>query len=113
MNDLILAYPEIEQFKSLKAAFTLLKNVSDQTPLKYYKKFVTDKYGRQIKERDEDFFLQCKDYDDIQQLSTQPEYWEDFLEQLKVMWQTMSYENKEAIWNYFSILTLLAEKVNV
>ena len=113
MNDLILAYPEIEQFKSLKAAFTVLKNVSEQTPLKYYNKYVVAKYRKQIKERDEEFFLKCKDYDDIKDVSATPEYWEDFLEQLKIMWATMSADNKEAIWNYFTILTLLAEKVAV
>lgn len=113
MNDLILAYPEIEQFKSLKAAFTVLKNVSEQTPLKYYNKYVVAKYRQQIKDRDEDFFLKCKDYEDIKDVSSQPEYWEDFLEQLKTMWVPMSQENKEAIWNYFTILTVLAEKALV
>jgi len=111
MNDLILAYLEIEQFKSLKAALTLLKNISEKTPMQYFKQFILPKYGAQIKTRDEQFFLACNDYSgDIQQVATRPEYWEDFIDHLKSMWGTMSDDNKEAIWNYMTLLTAIAER---
>lgn len=116
MNDLILAYPEIEQFKSLKAAFSLLKNIDENKPIKYFKSYFLTKYGQRIKERDEQFFIECTDYNtDIRTISTSkcPEYWEDFIEHLKSMWSTMSPENKEVIWNYLAILTLIAEKITI
>ena len=112
MADLILAYPEIEQFKALKGAFTLLKNVSEDTPVKMFKTNVLSKYKKQIDERDEQFFLAREDYDeDISQVTSHVEYWKDFIQFLKKLWLTMNDENKEAIWNHLKVLTLIASQI--
>jgi len=114
MNDLINSYPEIEQFKSFKASFTLLKNISETTPIKYFKHYFLVKYGDHIKNKNEQFFLN-NEYGQDMQLTTNHsnEYWTDFINQLKNMWGTMSPENKDAIWNYLSILVIFAEKVSI
>ncbi len=112
LADLIQAYPEIEQFKTLKGAFTLLKNVSEDTPLKMFQRNVLSKYSKEIEERDEHFFLQRDDYDsDIIQVTTHVEYWRDFITNLKSLWQSMSPENKEAIWNHLNFLTVIARQI--
>jgi len=113
LADLIQAYPEIEHFKTLKGAFTLLKNVSEDTPLRMFRTNVLSKYKKQIEDRDEQFFLQRDDYDeDIMQITTHIEYWKDFITNLKNLWKSMTPDNKDAIWNHLSFLTVIASHIH-
>jgi hypothetical protein len=112
MRDLIIAYPEIEHFKSLKALFTLVKNVAEDKPVQIFKTYIVRQYREHIMSRDENFFLNFDDYHkDIEVITQQPQYWNDFILQLKGMWTTMSADNKEAIWNYMSLLVLIADNI--
>lgn len=113
MSDLILAYPEIEHFKKLKGIFTLVKNVAEDKPAKLFKSYIADRYKEHITQKNEQFFLGFEDYhDDIKCVTEHPEYWNEFIQHLKVMWTTMHDDNKNAIWNYMILLTLLCENVS-
>jgi hypothetical protein len=113
MTDLITAYPEVEPFKKLKAVVNLVKNIAEDMPLKLYKSYIVNRYKDKIMSKDEEFFLSFEGYhNDIKMVSQHPEYWNDFITQLKSMWGTMSNENKKVIWNYMTILTVIADNIS-
>ena len=113
LKELQNAYPEIDQFKRLKAAFNLLSSVQEDAPVKIFKRVVLDRFKDKILSSNEDFFLDYADYDGIENYSKRPEYWADFFEQLKSLWKDMSQDNKDAIWKYMKLLVLLGEAVGV
>lgn len=112
MTDLIVAYPEVEQFKKLKAIFTLVKNVSEDTPLKIFKEHVVRHFREYILNRDETFFMTFEGYhENLKSVSNHADYWYEFIVYLKQMWETMSKENKDAIWNHLVVLIMISDKL--
>ena len=90
----------------------MLLLVDEKKVINMFKEFVYSKYKVQIEKRDSDFFLQ-NNYDDIvaQTKTDTPEITAQLINKIKSYWISMSNENKEVVWKYFTVLIRLCEKL--
>lgn len=117
LNDLIKLFPEDTDFKIYKTAINLVKLADEKKPLQYYKKFVTDEYKEHINNRNDKFFLE-HDYSDIlnneelkSELDSDANISNKIVKRLKGYWGVLTPDNKEIVWNYFSIFLKISEKI--
>lgn len=109
MTDLISSYPNDKDFLMFKQSYKMLKLVDDTKPTLLFKMY-TMKYIDQITSKDEKFFLD-HDFKDELCSSDNQDFSSEMLRKLKSYWSTMSYENKEAIWNYLNLLCKIILKI--
>ena len=112
INDLILVYPNDNDLYTFKTSMKMLLLVDEKKVISMFKEFVYSKYKVQIEKRDSDFFLQ-NNYDDIvaQTKTDTPEITAQLINKIKSYWISMSNENKEVVWKYFTVLIKLCEKL--
>tara|TARA_B100000941_G_C28367168_1_gene480133 strand:- start:18 stop:419 length:402 start_codon:yes stop_codon:yes gene_type:complete len=116
LNDLIRLFPDDADFKMYKTAISLAKLADEKKPLQYYKKFVTDEYKEHIRNKNDKFFLD-HDYKEIlsdSELSNDinsGDFSSQIVDRLKGYWSQISDENKEIVWNYFTLFLKISEKV--
>jgi len=116
LNDLILLFPDDADFKMYKTAISLAKLADEKKPLQYYKKFVTEEYKEHIRNKNDKFFLD-HDYKEIlsdSELSNDinsGDFSSQIVDRLKGYWSQISDENKEIVWNYFTLFLKISEKV--
>lgn len=116
LNDLIRLFPDDADFKMYKTAISLAKLADEKKPLQYYKKFVTDEYKEHIRNKNDKFFLD-HDYKEIlsdSELSSNinsGDFSSQIVDRLKGYWSQISDENKEIVWNYFTLFLKISEKV--
>jgi hypothetical protein len=107
-KDLIIAFPNIEQFKILRSGFNLIKNFDHKKPQKIFNSYIGSLYKDMILTKNEEFFLQKKDFDIY--YNTEKEYWESFINYLRNIWTNVNNTDKESIWKYLHILLILSHK---
>ena len=100
-------FPNIQEFHKFSSGIILLKNIEPKTLENIFRTYVLAKYKDQLLCKDDNFFLQHAGYD---VLSQRQDYWLSFIDQLKNMWKTLDDDNKEIIWQYFHVLTVLSDK---
>jgi len=108
-TDLITVFPDIKEFQTFQSGLSVLKNVNVKSPQIIFNNHILNKFKEEILKKDENFFLNEAEYDI---LVKETDYWLDFIKQLKIIWKTMSDENKEIIWKYLHILCILSDKCN-
>ena len=106
-KDLVVTFPDIQQFKTFKTAFTMMKNLDERKPIKIFNEYISANYKDVIMNKDESFFL-VNDIDLSQ--STQQEYWKEFIDNLRNIWKDLEEDNKTSIWKYFQVLIVLNDK---
>lgn len=107
LRDLSDAFPNVKQFGNFKTGFVLMKNLDPKKPQKVFHEYVYLPYGDQIKSKNEDFFLKAKF--DISS-SSRIEYWQEFIDNLRSIWQELGEKDKSTIWTYLILLVKLNEK---
>lgn len=113
INDLIKTFPEDNDFKLFKGTIKLLKLASTKKPLELFNLGLTDEYKQNIRDRNENFFLE-NDYTDVlnnNELKIDDNVNNDLIIKLKNYWKDLNEENRETVWNYFTILLRLCDKV--
>ena len=116
LNDLIRLFTDDADFKMYKTAISLAKLADEKKPLQYYKKFVTEEYKEHIRNKNDKFFLD-HDYKEIlsdSELSNEinsGDFSSQIVDRLKGYWSQISDENKEIVWNYFTLFLKISEKV--
>ena len=116
LNDLILLFPNDVDFKMYKTAISLLKLTDEKKPLQYYKKFVNDEYKEHIINKNDTFFLNndfneiIKDTELNNEINTS-DISSKIIDRLKGYWSKISDDNKNIIWNYFSLFLKISDKV--
>ena len=116
LNDLIRLFPDDADFKMYKTAISLAKLADEKKPLQYYKKFVTEEYKEHIRNKNDKFFLD-HDYKEIlsdSELSNDinsGDFSSQIVDRLKGYWSQISDENKEIVWNHFTLFLKISEKV--
>jgi hypothetical protein len=105
-KELCESFPEIKHFTYVKSGFAFWKNLDDRKPQEFFNNYVYTKYKDQIKNRNEDFFLETK----YEIYSNSKEYWMEFIDNIRQIWATLDEDNKTVIWKYFMILIVLNEK---
>lgn len=107
LRDLTDAFPNIKQFSNFKTGFILMKNLDDKKPQKIFHDYVFVPYARHIKEKNEQFFLETS-FDTSN--SSRAEYWEDFIQNIRGIWNSLGEKDKNSIWTYLQLLVKLDEK---
>lgn len=102
INDLILIYPTVEDFKFLQVGFMTAVLVDKKSPSAIFHENVVMLYHDKIMAKDEDFFM-SQSYDYVADSM-------DVVSKLKAIWQYLATENKEAIWKYLQILVHLSKQ---
>tara|TARA_Y100001970_G_scaffold294318_1_gene450457 strand:- start:9633 stop:10025 length:393 start_codon:yes stop_codon:yes gene_type:complete len=115
LNDLIRIFPNDNDFKMYKNAITLVKLADEKKPLEFYQIFVTDEYKEHINNKNEKFFLE-HDYKEIlnsKELNKELDgnVNNKIVNKLKGYWSQLSTENKEIVWNYFTLFLKISEKI--
>ena len=112
INDLILVYPDDKDLYTFKTSLKMLLLYDDKKVINMFKEFVYSKYKVQIENKDSEFFLQ-NDYEDIitRTNADTPEITAQLINKIKSYWMSMSNENKDIVWKYFTVLIKVCEKL--
>ncbi len=108
IRDLITVFPDDKDFKLFKNSFDLLKITNEEQPCKVFYT-VTQKFKKNILEKNEKFFLE-NDYSDI--IENDTDVTTSLINKLKTYW-TLLENDKQTVWNYLIILVKLADKCYV
>tara|TARA_Y100000389_G_C17273526_1_gene419214 strand:- start:143 stop:532 length:390 start_codon:yes stop_codon:yes gene_type:complete len=108
IQDLNRVYPDDDDLMKFKASVNMLLVVSDRQLIKIYKDMVYSRYRTQILNKEEEFFMN-HDYVDERGEHSE-EFTERLISKIKSYWKTMTAENREIVWSYFTLLTKLCEK---
>lgn len=114
-SDLSTNFPNIAEFKKLKAGFLMISNMDVKLPEKVFKEYVSVKFRDYILTQNEEFFLQHDDYQvwsGTPNSSKSKDHWKDFINEIKAVWINLDKDNKDIIWKYFHILLILSDKCN-
>lgn len=95
VNDLVTTFPDIEHFKLLQASYHVTKNIHRKLPYKMTNEHLLQKYGKQIIERDESYFLSDKFTND---------FWPGLVDVIKQLYVSLDAVNKKAIWDHLENL---------
>jgi hypothetical protein len=113
INDLITVYPQDDDLYKFKTSINMLLLVNEKQVIKIFKDCVHSKYKDHILKKDEKFFLThdyAEDVNGVGQNEQSPEFTDQLIVKIKSYWKTMTDENRNIIWNYFTLLVKLVEK---
>mgnify|MGYP003685144723 CR=1 FL=1 len=105
IDDLILLWPDDNEFRVFKNGIGLLNKTNPRKIVQLFGEYV-NKYENKILQRDETFFLK-NDYNEIEKT----ENILNSMDKLKIYWVNLSDQNKEKVWKYFEILLRLSKMV--
>jgi hypothetical protein len=106
IDDIIRIFPNDQDLKVYKAGIQTAIVLDNKYIITRFNDSIVDKYGKQLLERNDAFFLN-HDYTDV--ISYNKEYNAVILK-VKNAWSSMNTENREIMWKYFKILILLSNK---
>lgn len=107
-KDLVIAFPEVAEFKKLKSGLLLLKNVDERKPREIFNSYVGANFKQQILTKDESFFV--NEVQNHVQGGIDTSQWQKVISLIHDLWATLSNENKENIWKYFQVLIAINDK---
>jgi hypothetical protein len=107
-KDLVIAFPEVNEFKQLKSGLLLLKNVNEKQPRELFQKFVADHFRTEILNKDESFFL--NEVHNHNLLGGEGSQWQTVLTLIRGLWGGLSTTNKDNIWKYFQVLLAINDR---
>ena len=109
VDDLIITFPEENDFKVYKRTFAMLKSANAKKMCTLFKNY-SYSYREKISSKDETFFIE-NNYTEIKQASN-AEAVGGVIDKLKEHWKSLSDENKEKIWQYLSTMMQLSDMIN-
>lgn len=117
INDLIIVFPDDNDFKLFKNTIKLLKLANKKLLLEYFKIGVNDEFKNNIINKNENFFLNNNyssvlDNEQIGHVINKDNINEKLISKLKKYWTQLNEENIEIVWSYFNILLEISEKIN-
>lgn len=105
IDDLILLWPNDNDFRVFKNGVGLLNKTNPRKIVQLFNEYV-HKYETKILEKDETFFLE-NEYNEIEKT----ENILNSMNKLKTYWGDLSDQNREKVWKYFEILLKLSKMV--
>ncbi len=112
-KDLVSTFPEVNEFKQLKSAMLLLKNLDEKKPREIFVRFLTPHFREKIVSRDETFFLNEVHNHIVDVDGVDVSNWEDIVNLLRSLWVGLSEDNQDVIWKYFQVLIAISDKCAV
>lgn len=108
-DDLIETFPEENDFKVYRRAFSILKSANAKKMCVIFRNY-SQIYREKILNKDETFFLD-NEYSEIKQANEDENTVEQVINKLKSYWGELSGENKEKIWKYLETLIKLSDLI--
>jgi hypothetical protein len=117
IDDLIIVFPNDNDFKLFKNTINLVKLANNKLLLKYFKLGVNEEFQNNILNKNENFFLDNNyrsvlDNSKISTVINKDNVNDKLIEKLKEYWTQLNDDNIETVWNYFNILLQLSKKIN-
>jgi len=117
IDDLIIVFPNDNDFKLFKNTINLVKLANNKLLLKYFKLGVNEEFQNNILNKNEKFFLDNNyrsvlDNSKIATVINKDNVNDKLIEKLKEYWTQLNDDNIETVWNYFNILLQLSKKIN-
>jgi hypothetical protein len=112
-KDLVSTFPEVNEFKQLKAGMLLLKNLDEKKPREVFSQFMTNQFRESIMGRHESFFMNEVHEHVVQIDGVDISQWENIINLLRTLWVGLSEDNKDVIWKYFQVLIAVSDKCTV
>ena len=109
INDLILVYPRDDDLYKLKTSIRMLSLVDESKIIKVFKEAVYNKYKSEILEKNSEFFMN-QQYTELYKNNSDDSFTEQLVCKIKGYWKSMSNENRDIVWKYFTTLVLICEK---
>jgi len=106
IDDVISLFPNDSDLRMYKTAIVTAIKFDNKLAINIFNDSVVNKYGKQLLDRDESFFLN-HDYNEV---GINKEY-NALIDKVKNYWTTMNDENKNIVWKYFKVLILLSQKI--
>lgn len=107
-KELVLTFPEVNEFKKLKSGLLLVKNVDERKPRELFNNYVGKHFREQIIAKDESFFL--NEVQNHAKQGVEPTQWQTIISLLHELWATLCEDNKASIWKYFQVLVAINDK---
>ena len=117
IKDLIIVFPCDNDFKLFRASSKIIRLASIKKPLELFNLGLTKEFKRNIRDKNEDFFLK-NDYNDVlnndniqSMTNNNQDINNKLILKLKKYWIDLNEENKIIVWDYFTVLLKLCDKV--
>jgi len=108
-NDLVYIFPTVGDFQIFQTACDWSMRIDKKAPQSFFDTCVVQPFKAKILCKDESFFLD----ESYSQYSDYMQYYGsdmNLILKLKVIWKTLDLDNKEVIWKYMQVLTMISEK---
>ena len=113
LKELISTFPEDPDFKLFQASVRVIKLANEKKPLELFNSGLTPEYKENIRSRNEKFFLD-NDYSDVLSnpnlTNTDDDVNNKLINKLKGYWSKLDEDNKNIVWQYFTILLKICDK---
>ena len=106
IEDLIVIFPEENDFRVFKNGFFLLKKTNPRKVLNLFIYYYQNNKEK-IDNKDDKFFL---DKDTESLAETDDNYIIKIMDKLKIYWINLSDTNKQTVWKYLNTLIKISEK---
>lgn len=108
VTQLCTLFPDVTNFHRFRTGLTLLVTCTPNQPQQIYDTYVAQRYKEKILAKDENFFMTT----DYNISDTDSDQWSVFINILCQLWRNLDAQNKDIIWKYFGVLTVLNDKCN-
>lgn len=113
LKELISTFPEDPDFKLFQTSVRVIKLANEKKPLELFNSGLTPDYKENIRSRNEKFFLD-NDYSDVLSnpnlTNTDDDVNNKLINKLKGYWSKLDEDNKNIVWQYFTILLKICDK---
>lgn len=109
--DLVYIYPDVNDFKIFQTACNWTIQLDKYAPQALFNYHVIKPFGDMILKKDESFFL-------IETYESYNAYFEHYgndfniIDKLKKIWMNLDESNKDTIWKYMQVLTIISNRCN-
>ena len=113
LKELVQTFPSDTDFKLFQASVRVLKLADEKKPLELFNSGLTDEYKENIRNKNEEFFLN-NDYSDVLNNEHLKKHNDNdinhkLINKLKGYWEKLD-ENREIVWQYFTILLKICDR---
>ena len=113
LKELVQTFPSDTDFKLFQASVRVLKLADEKKPLELFNSGLTDEYKENIRNKNEEFFLN-NDYSDVLNNEHLKKHNDNdinhkLINKLKGYWEKLD-DNREIVWQYFTILLKICDR---
>jgi len=114
LKELVQTFPSDTDFKLFQASVRVLKLADEKKPLELFNSGLTDEYKENIRNKNEEFFLN-NDYSDVLnnehlKKHNNNDINDKLINKLKGYWKELDDNNREIVWQYFTVLLKICDK---